>query len=214
RARARSELRWITGPSAIGSENGTPSSMQSAPAATSACITGTVASSEGSPAVMKGIRALRPSARRRAKAESMRLIAGAPGSARAGARGTGKTCRRRPASEFDAFARGDGVHVLVPTTGQVAQHQLVLRQLARQLDRLGHRMAGFQRRQDAFGPGQAMEGFQCLLVGDPDVLGTAAVLEESVLRADAGIVQAGGDRMGLGDLAVVVAGRGGAGAME
>ena len=59
---ARSELRWITGPSAIGSENGTPSSITSAPACTSACITGTVASSDGSPAVMKGTSALRPEA--------------------------------------------------------------------------------------------------------------------------------------------------------
>ena len=31
-ASARSDARWITGPSAIGSENGTPSSMMSAPA--------------------------------------------------------------------------------------------------------------------------------------------------------------------------------------
>ena len=44
----------MVGPSAIGSENGTPSSMTSAPASASACITGTVASSEGSPAVMNG----------------------------------------------------------------------------------------------------------------------------------------------------------------
>jgi hypothetical protein len=35
-ARARSEARWMVGPSAIGSENGTPSSMMSAPPATSA----------------------------------------------------------------------------------------------------------------------------------------------------------------------------------
>ena len=49
----------MVGPSAIGSENGTPSSITSAPASTSACMTGTVASSDGSPAVMKGISALR-----------------------------------------------------------------------------------------------------------------------------------------------------------
>ena len=43
---------WITGPSAMGSENGTPSSRTSAPASTSACIRGTVAAGEGSPAAM------------------------------------------------------------------------------------------------------------------------------------------------------------------
>ena len=51
-ASAASLARWITGPSAIGSENGTPSSMTSAPPATSACITGTVDSRAGKPEVM------------------------------------------------------------------------------------------------------------------------------------------------------------------
>src|SRR5688572_32922568 len=64
----------MTGPSAIGSENGTPSSMTSAPAAASACITGTVASSDGSPAVTNGTRALRPWALSEAKRELMRFI--------------------------------------------------------------------------------------------------------------------------------------------
>ena len=49
---ARSQAAWITGPSAMGSENGTPSSSRSAPASTSACISGTVTSGCGSPAVM------------------------------------------------------------------------------------------------------------------------------------------------------------------
>jgi len=35
---ARSPARWITGPSAIGSENGTPSSIKSAPPRSSASI--------------------------------------------------------------------------------------------------------------------------------------------------------------------------------
>src|SRR5690606_4871554 len=64
----------MVGPSAIGSENGTPSSITSAPASTSARITGTSDSSDGSPAVTKGIRALRLSARRRANVWSKRFI--------------------------------------------------------------------------------------------------------------------------------------------
>jgi hypothetical protein len=35
---------WITGPSAMGSENGTPSSMMSAPPCTMACISSGVTS--------------------------------------------------------------------------------------------------------------------------------------------------------------------------
>jgi hypothetical protein len=41
---ARSPAFWITGPSALGSENGTPSSMMSAPACTMPCISAGVMS--------------------------------------------------------------------------------------------------------------------------------------------------------------------------
>ena len=94
---ARSAARWITGPSAMGSENGTPSSSTSAPASTSACISGTVAAGEGSPAAM-GISAdARPEAAVRAKAAAIRSL------------------RVIMASQLDAAAFGDGMHVLVAT---------------------------------------------------------------------------------------------------
>ena len=50
-ASAFSPAFWITGPSAIGSENGTPSSITSAPAATMPCISSGVMSANGKPAV-------------------------------------------------------------------------------------------------------------------------------------------------------------------
>ncbi len=50
-ASARSEAFWITGPSAIGSENGTPSSITSAPARAIASMISALASANGSPAV-------------------------------------------------------------------------------------------------------------------------------------------------------------------
>src|SRR5580704_7646797 len=49
---ARSLARWMTGPSATGSLNGTPSSIMSAPASAAASTILALASSEGSPAVM------------------------------------------------------------------------------------------------------------------------------------------------------------------
>ena len=64
---ARSDERWITGPSAIGSENGMPSSITSAPPFTSACMIGTVCAASGSPAVTNGISAARRDAARRSK---------------------------------------------------------------------------------------------------------------------------------------------------
>ena len=51
-ARARSLARWITGPSASGSENGTPTSMMSAPARSRARRMSDVRARDGSPAVM------------------------------------------------------------------------------------------------------------------------------------------------------------------
>src|SRR6266478_2838239 len=50
--RARSDARWMVGPSASGSLKGTPSSITSAPASASASTNFSVASSDGSPAVM------------------------------------------------------------------------------------------------------------------------------------------------------------------
>src|SRR5690349_5114315 len=57
----------MTGPSAIGSENGTPSSITSAPASTSPAISVRVASIDGWPAVIYGTSARRPDARSCAK---------------------------------------------------------------------------------------------------------------------------------------------------
>src|SRR4051812_18298603 len=61
-SRARCELAWITGPSAMGSENGSPNSITSAPASRNACISSTVRSASGCPAVMYGTSARFPAA--------------------------------------------------------------------------------------------------------------------------------------------------------
>ena len=58
-------------------------------------------------------------------------------------------------------------------------------------------------RNDSLGAGQQVEPLQCLLVGHGQVLGAFAVLEEAVLRADAGIVQSGGDAVGRDHLSVL-----------
>ena len=49
---------WMTGPSAVGSEKGIPSSIRSAPALTASFTTFSVVSRSGSPHVMKGMNAL------------------------------------------------------------------------------------------------------------------------------------------------------------
>ena len=60
-AKARSDDFCMAGPSASGSENGTPSSRISTPPLTNAWSAGTVVSIDGSPAVMKETSAVLPS---------------------------------------------------------------------------------------------------------------------------------------------------------
>mmetsp|Transcript_59253 Transcript_59253/g.139760 ORF Transcript_59253/g.139760 Transcript_59253/m.139760 type:complete len:374 (+) Transcript_59253:221-1342(+) len=79
---------------------------------------------------------------------------------------------------------------------------------------MGDRMAGLQRGDDALGAAQVVEGGQRLGVGDADVLGPADVLQVGMLGADAGVVQAGRDRVRFGDLAVGVLQQIGAVAMQ
>src|SRR6185312_2203927 len=45
---------------------------------------------------------------------------------------------------------GDGEDVLVAPAAQVEHHQVILRAFGGELDHLGERMGGFQRRDDAF----------------------------------------------------------------
>src|SRR5690242_12870733 len=108
KASARSQARWITGPSAIGSENGTPSSRTSAPPATSACMMGTVTSGPGSPAVTKVTRPVLPCCFRALKVCSILDMSALFLS-----------------TEVQAGALRHGVHVLVAAAGQVHQDDLV-----------------------------------------------------------------------------------------
>ena len=73
-ASARTPAAWIAGPSAIGSVNGMPSSITSAPAAGSALTIAGALAASGSPAIRKVTSAARPSALSAAKRLSMRVV--------------------------------------------------------------------------------------------------------------------------------------------
>ncbi len=75
-------------------------------------------------------------------------------------------------------------------------------------------MAGLQRRDDALGAAEVVEGVERFLVGDADVFGAADLLQPGMLGPDTGVVQAGADAVGLGDLAVLVLQDEGAVAMQ
>src|SRR5215211_7940435 len=95
----------------------------------------------------------RPSARRCLKASMIRLTP------------TPRLGSGRPsAREFL-----DGLHVLVAPAGEVDDEGLAALHLARELERVGDGVCGFERRDDAFEFREKSEGCERLLVGGRDV---------------------------------------------
>ena len=100
------------------------------------------------------------------------------------------------------FVCPDVVHVLVAASGEVDEQDRLLRQVRGALDRLGDGVARFERGDDALEAAEGVEGGDCLVVVDRRVLGAARVVEEAVFGSDAGVVESGGDRVGVDDIAV------------
>src|ERR1044071_8998769 len=169
--RARTEEACTAGPSAIGSVKGMPSSITSAPAAGSLSRMAKLVSMSGSPAVIKGTKAARPSFFRRAKVSARRLIS-------------------FHTSYFFAQGMRHREDVLVAAPRQADRDDLVLFHLARHLGDMSDGMGGFQRRNNAFQLGQQHESVERLLVGDSMILPPADVFQPAMFWADARIVQA------------------------
>src|SRR5690606_33245061 len=98
----------------------------------------------------------------------------------------------------------DGLHVFVAAARQAHDHQVVLGQLRCALDRLGQGMGAFQGRDDAFQAAGGVERIQRLVIGDADVFHALHFVQVGVLRADARVVEACGNRVGVGNLTVFV----------
>src|ERR1044072_3547245 len=76
--------------------------------------------------------------------------------------------------------------------------------LPRVLQQPGDCVRGLQGGDDPLQPRELSESRQRLPVGDRDVAGAAGIAQISVLRADPRVVEAGGDRVRLEDLALLV----------
>src|SRR5580693_5434886 len=127
----------MVGPSASGSLNGTPSSMTSAPASASARTNFSVASNDGSPAVMYATMPSSPDSRSSAKRLELRVELEA----------ATVIIFRQERLEQPRVS----VHVLVAAAGQVEDEQAVLAHSGDALDEAGDGVCRFQRRDDAFG---------------------------------------------------------------
>ena len=71
---------------------------------------------------------------------------------------------------------GDGEDVLVAAAAEVHHHEVVLRALGGELDHLGERVGGLQRRDDAFEPRAELERGERLLVGRGEISHPADVV--------------------------------------
>src|SRR4051794_29005355 len=97
------------------------------------------------------------------------------------------------------LAREDLGEVLVAPAGEADENELRV-----EVERTGEGVRRLERGDDSFRLAQAMEGGERVVVRRRDVRRAAGVAEPRVLGAYTGIVEPGGDRMRVEDLAVVV----------
>src|SRR5262245_1222794 len=201
---------WIAGPSAIGSLNGMPSSIRSAPAAGRPLRISHDVSRSGSPAVTKVTNPPRPSFFSFAKRSAMRPESAAGDGLVAAA----VAALMIPSSPLRAQPLGNGKDILVASAAHVHDQEVILRQLAGDAGHMGQRMGRFQRGDDALDARAELERRQRLVIRGRYILHAFQVMEPGALRPDARIVQARGNRMGIVDLPVLVLQQIGAVAME
>src|SRR6202008_2613877 len=218
---ARKDEAWIAGPSAIGSENGMPNSIRSAPASGRRCRSSNEVWASGSPAVMKGMNAARFFARSSANRFAMRLtrslhplrghlrqrgrresFLSSPlggGGERSEPEGAVNAC-----SYLFAQRRRGGEHVLIAATRKPEYDNLVLRQFGRHPHDVGDGVRGFERGDDAFQLAAQLESGERLGIGRRKIFHPARIAQPGMLGADARIIETRRNRMRLQHLAIVV----------
>src|SRR4051812_12821134 len=93
----------------------------------------------------------------------------------------------------------DLAEVLVAPPGEADDHQLGI-----EVERAGERVGALERRDDPLGSREPVQRGERLLVGAWQVHGPSRIAQRGMLGADARIVEPGGDRVRVCDLAVVV----------
>src|SRR5260221_11630621 len=94
--------------------------------------------------------------------------------------------------------------VFVSPAAQIDDDDLILCEGRGQLCCLRDRVRGFQCREDPFGFGEQLEGFKRFIISDAFVVYAVVVFPVAVFGAYAWVVQAGGDGVDVGGLAVFV----------
>src|SRR5580704_16717918 len=186
---ARSLARWITGPSATGSLNGTPSSITSAPASAAASTIFSVAASDGSPAVMYATRPISPASESARNRCAMRPV------------GFGAVTAVCDDAKFSDIAR-ENIHILIATSGKIQDYEFVFFHAWRAANQFRQGVRRFQRGNYSFLARERACGFDGFRIAHRAIFRAAQFGEPGVLRADAGIIQASRNGMRRGDLAI------------
>ena len=94
--------------------------------------------------------------------------------------------------------------IFIAAAGEADDDGVIFRFAAGKFHRRGDGVRAFQSRQNAFGAGEGVEGGHGVFVEAIGVADAAGVFPIAVFGADAGVVEAGGHRVDVAGLAVVV----------
>ena len=97
----------------------------------------------------------------------------------------------------------DIIHILIPTAGEIDEHGALAHGLC-QLHAVGNSVRAFDGRNDALHAGKLEESIDGLIIGHDIVLHSAKIVQEGVFGAAGGLVQAAGDGVDRGGVAVFV----------
>ena len=95
--------------------------------------------------------------------------------------------------EVYAAVAGNSRHILIPPAREADDDALILSHPGHDFSGLRDGMGALYGTDDSLGAGQIFKGGDCLLVSHRHILRAAGIVEPGVLRAYAGIVEAGGN---------------------
>src|SRR5438105_1029013 len=183
----------MTGPSAIGSENGMPSSIASAPARSNSSTIRGVVPTSGSPHVTYATAPQRSSLRRCLKRRLTRFIVI-----------SGRSLDSLRSLGNAALERGDLRNVLVAAPAQIRDHDCVSFDASAESQQPSERMRRLERGNDPFALAQLVKRLEREIVAAVVILDALRRLQIRMLRPDRRIVESRRNGMRLSDLSELV----------
>ena len=98
----------------------------------------------------------------------------------------------------------NGCHILVTSSGQTYDNALIRAVIFCDLAYLCYRMGTLNGADDSLGSCQIFKSIHCLIIRDGHILRSADVMQISMLRSDAGIIQSCRNGIYGSDLSVLI----------